>query len=135
VPVFFFALAPSLEKARSGRGERKLDERERERIKHHYAIGIHASSFGIVMNPVGVAHFFPKSGFEKYSKPMPLGLTLSFALAVAPHRLGNSAVRFYKRSLISPSPSFRSRSVMGFKPDCDKNGRKRATIRPALPGR
>jgi hypothetical protein len=50
VPMFFFTLAPSLEKALSDRGERKLDERERERIKHHYNLGIHAPSFGTIMD-------------------------------------------------------------------------------------
>lgn len=50
VPMFFFTLAPSLEKALSDRGERKLDKQERERIKYHYTIGIHAPSFGTVID-------------------------------------------------------------------------------------
>lgn len=50
VPMFFFTLAPSLEKALSDRGERTLDEQERERIKYHYKIGIHAPSFGMVID-------------------------------------------------------------------------------------
>ncbi len=50
VPMFFFTLAPSLEKALSDRGKRKLDEQERERIKHHYDIRIHASSFGTILD-------------------------------------------------------------------------------------
>jgi chloramphenicol 3-O-phosphotransferase len=50
VPMFFFTLAPSLEKALSDRGERKLDEQERERIKYHYSIGIHAPSFGTIVD-------------------------------------------------------------------------------------
>jgi hypothetical protein len=50
VTMFFFTLAPSLERALANRGERKLDEWERERIKHHYAIGIHAPSFGTIID-------------------------------------------------------------------------------------
>ena len=50
VPMFFFTFAPSLEKALSDRGERKLDEWERERIKYHYNIGIHAPSFGTIID-------------------------------------------------------------------------------------
>lgn len=53
VPMFFFTLALSLEKALSDRGERKLDEWERERIKRHYNIGIHAPSFGTIMDNSG----------------------------------------------------------------------------------
>ncbi len=49
-PLFFFTLAPSIEKVLSDRGKRKLDEQERERIKHHYNIGIHAPSFGMVID-------------------------------------------------------------------------------------
>jgi hypothetical protein len=50
VPMLFFTLAPSLEKALSDRGGRKLDEQERKRIKHHYDIRIHAPSFGTVID-------------------------------------------------------------------------------------
>jgi chloramphenicol 3-O-phosphotransferase len=50
VPIHFFTLAPSIETVLSDRGERKLDEWERERIKHHYAIGIHAPSFGTIVD-------------------------------------------------------------------------------------
>jgi len=50
MPMFFFTLAPSLEKALSDQGERKLNERERERIKYHYSIGIHAPSFGTIID-------------------------------------------------------------------------------------
>jgi len=50
VPMLFFTLAPLLEKVLSDRGERKLDERERKRIGHHYDIGIHAPSFGIIID-------------------------------------------------------------------------------------
>ena len=53
VPMHFFTLAPSLEKALSNRGERELDKQEQERIKYHYGIGIHAPSFGIVIDNSG----------------------------------------------------------------------------------
>lgn len=49
-PIHYFTLAPSLETALSDRGSRKLDDAERERIKHHYAIGIHAPSFGTIID-------------------------------------------------------------------------------------
>jgi energy-coupling factor transporter ATP-binding protein EcfA2 len=49
-PIHYVTLAPSIETALSDRGTRKLDDSERERIKHHYAIGIHAPSFGTVIN-------------------------------------------------------------------------------------
>ncbi len=49
-PIHCFTLAPSLETALSDRSGRKLDEWERERIKHHYAIGIHAPSFSTVID-------------------------------------------------------------------------------------
>ena len=49
-PIHYFTLAPSLETALADRGSRKLDETERERIKHHYAIGIHTPSFGTIID-------------------------------------------------------------------------------------
>lgn len=49
-PIHYFTLAPSIEAALSDRGARKLDDSERERIKHHYAIGIHTPSFGMIIN-------------------------------------------------------------------------------------
>ena len=49
-PIYYFTLAPSTETALSDRGGRKLDDAERERIKHHYAIGIHAPSFGTIID-------------------------------------------------------------------------------------
>lgn len=49
-PIHYFTLAPSIETALSDRGNRKLDDTERERIKHHYSIGIHTPSFGAIIN-------------------------------------------------------------------------------------
>ncbi len=49
-PIHYFTLAPSIETALSGRGSRKLDDAERERIKYHYSIGIHAPSFGTIID-------------------------------------------------------------------------------------
>lgn len=48
--TYFFTLAPSLEKAITNRGTRELDDWERERINHHYNIGIHNPSFGEIIN-------------------------------------------------------------------------------------
>ena len=44
--MYFFTLAPSLETALSNRGKRVLTENEKERIAHHYRIGIPNPSFG-----------------------------------------------------------------------------------------
>lgn len=49
-PIYYFTLAPSIETALSDRGIRKLDDQERERIKYHYAIGVHAPSFGRIID-------------------------------------------------------------------------------------
>jgi adenylate kinase family enzyme len=48
--IYFFTLAPKLEKILTNRGERELNEGEKERIKHHYSIGINNPSFGIVID-------------------------------------------------------------------------------------
>jgi hypothetical protein len=48
--VFVFTLAPRLDKALTNRGTRELDEWERERIKHHYDIGIATPSFGEIID-------------------------------------------------------------------------------------
>lgn len=48
--IYFFTLAPKLEKILSNRGDRELNEGEKERIKHHYSIGINNPSFGIVID-------------------------------------------------------------------------------------
>lgn len=48
--IYVFTLAPKLEKTLINRGNRELDDGERERIKHHYNIGIHAPSFGEIID-------------------------------------------------------------------------------------
>ncbi|MEK9177581.1 MAG: hypothetical protein AAB777_00500 [Patescibacteria group bacterium] len=48
--LYFFTLAPKLEKTLTNRGTRELDEWEYERIKHHYNIGIHKPSFGEIID-------------------------------------------------------------------------------------
>lgn len=45
-----FTLAPQLEKVLTNRGTRELDDWERERIQHHYAIGIPNPSFGEIID-------------------------------------------------------------------------------------
>lgn len=47
---YFFTLAPKLEKAVTNRGTRELDDWERDRIAHHYNIGIHNPSFGEIID-------------------------------------------------------------------------------------
>lgn len=44
--IVFFTLTPSLDKALTNRGGRELDNKEKERIKHHYDIGIPKPNFG-----------------------------------------------------------------------------------------
>jgi len=48
--IHVFTLAPKLEIALTNRGTRELEDRERERISHHYRLGIHAPSFGEVID-------------------------------------------------------------------------------------
>jgi adenylate kinase family enzyme len=48
--IFVFTLSPPLEVALTDRGERKLTEQERERIKYHYEIGINNPEFGVVID-------------------------------------------------------------------------------------
>lgn len=50
VDIQVFTLAPQLGKALSNRGTRELDEWEKERIQHHYNIGIHNPSFGEIID-------------------------------------------------------------------------------------
>jgi adenylate kinase family enzyme len=45
-----FTLSPKLETALANRGSRKLDDWERDRIKHHYAIGIQNPDFGVIID-------------------------------------------------------------------------------------
>ena len=48
--IYIFTLAPKLEKALTNRGTRELDDWERERIQHHYNIGIHNPNFGEIID-------------------------------------------------------------------------------------
>src|ERR1035437_5173581 len=48
--IFFFTLAPRLERALTDRGNRKLDDWERNRIKHHYDTGICRPSFAEIID-------------------------------------------------------------------------------------
>lgn len=44
--IYFFTLAPKLEKVLTNRGTRELADKEKDRIKHHYDIGIQNPKFG-----------------------------------------------------------------------------------------
>lgn len=48
--IYFFTLNPKLEIVVQDRGERKLDEKEKERIKYHYEIGINNPTFGKILD-------------------------------------------------------------------------------------
>ncbi|MCR4334773.1 MAG: hypothetical protein NUV47_03560 [Patescibacteria group bacterium] len=48
--IYFFTLVPKIEVALTNRGNRKLNDWERERIKHHYNIGITNPTFGEIIN-------------------------------------------------------------------------------------
>jgi adenylate kinase family enzyme len=48
--IYFFTLAPKLEKILTKRGNRELNELEKDRIKYHYSTGISNPSFGIVID-------------------------------------------------------------------------------------
>lgn len=48
--IHVFTLAPQLEKALTNRGTRELSDWEKERIQHHYAIGIPSPTFGEVID-------------------------------------------------------------------------------------
>ncbi|MCX6787183.1 MAG: hypothetical protein NTY93_01515 [Candidatus Kaiserbacteria bacterium] len=48
--IYVFTLAPQLGKALTNRGTRELDDWEKERIKHHYNIGIHNPTFGEIID-------------------------------------------------------------------------------------
>ena len=49
-PFYFFTLNPDFEIVSKDRGERKLTDWEKERIKYHYDIGINKPSFAILIN-------------------------------------------------------------------------------------
>ena len=48
--IHVFTLAPTLEKALTDRGTRKLNDWERQRIQHQYKIGIPQPSFGEIID-------------------------------------------------------------------------------------
>lgn len=48
--MYFFTLSPKLEKILTNRGDRELDELEKERIKCHYNSGINTPLFGSIIN-------------------------------------------------------------------------------------
>lgn len=50
VKIQAFTLAPKLDKALSKRGGRELNDSERDRIKHHYNIGIDNPKFGEIVD-------------------------------------------------------------------------------------
>lgn len=48
--IYVFTLAPQLEKVLTNRGTRELSDWEKERIKHHYNIGIQNPTFGEIID-------------------------------------------------------------------------------------
>ena len=48
--VYFFTLNPSLDVVLKNRGNRELDDWEKNRIKHHYEIGINNPKFGEIID-------------------------------------------------------------------------------------
>lgn len=48
--IFAFTLAPKLEKVLANRGTRELTDQEKDRIKHHYNIGIPFPIFGEIID-------------------------------------------------------------------------------------
>ena len=50
VEIHVLTLAPKLEKTLTNRGSRELTDWERQRIKHHYDIGIHEPNFGEIID-------------------------------------------------------------------------------------
>lgn len=48
--VYFFTLNLDLDEVLKDRGNRKLDDWERKRIKHHYEVGINNPSFGKIID-------------------------------------------------------------------------------------
>jgi adenylate kinase family enzyme len=47
--IYFFTLSPRLEKVLTNRGTRELTDQEKERINHHYKIGIPNPTFGEIV--------------------------------------------------------------------------------------
>lgn len=50
IDIHIFTLAPKLEKVLANRGTRELTKQEKERIKHHYDIGIPNPTFGEIID-------------------------------------------------------------------------------------
>ncbi len=50
IETYFFTLAPKLEKTLTNRGTRELTDWERQRIQHHYDVGIHKPNFGEIID-------------------------------------------------------------------------------------
>lgn len=48
--IYIFTLSPKLEVALENRGARSLSDWEKERIKHHYNIGIANPGFGVIID-------------------------------------------------------------------------------------
>ncbi len=48
--VHTFTLSPKLENALTNRGDRELTDQEKDRIKHHYDIGIPSPDFGEIID-------------------------------------------------------------------------------------
>lgn len=48
--IHIFTLSPKLEKTLTNRGTRELDDWERQRIQHHYDIGIQRPNFGEIID-------------------------------------------------------------------------------------
>jgi guanylate kinase len=61
-----FILDPTLQVALSERGERKLSEQEKERIKYHYSKNIHKPSFGIRLETKNSTPFETADAIKKF---------------------------------------------------------------------
>ncbi len=48
--IYAFTLSPKIEVAVINRGNRELDQKEVDRIHHHYKIGIHNPGYGVVID-------------------------------------------------------------------------------------
>src|SRR3989344_753701 len=48
--LFFFTLSPEIEKVQNDTNDRKLTQWERDRIQHHYDIGISSPTFGKIID-------------------------------------------------------------------------------------
>ncbi len=50
IETHVFTLAPKMEKTLTNRGTRELTDWERQRIQHHYDLGIHKPNFGEIID-------------------------------------------------------------------------------------